>query len=391
MRVIDRVLIHVLVAAAAALIGLAAGAAPPPGSSGFAADLSGSSWLFVSGFGKREDRTVGGGLLFAAGEWLASDDDGESYSGSFQRGVKKGKKNTFYFSYDAAGREAVERVVASWVRERLLAQEGIDTEVVVALDGGSATGRLKKKGKRFIVTGKFPFTATAPELGQSRSGTYSFKVSGPVRAVVVGEEPWGDARVVDVIIEGAGRVTGVGFDFACDAVCRFYADEGAAFLLEAEPSQGRAFQGWSGCDEVEGRTCTFLVTSERRVTASFGSGLSAQTRITSLPTSGLAGYRFRMSFECVGPVCTHALGLPVFTIQWKFFPPGGYPTGAVDWSSGTRTIPCDTRYACSASGSTGEILWPNPVEGYWCFRVKDGPEDSVSPYSTERCIDLQPQ
>jgi hypothetical protein len=384
-RTIEGLIIPALVAAAGALIGLAAAAAPAPGSAGSAVDLRGSSSLFVKGLGTQKDRSVSAELVFAAGEWLAHDDDGEVYSGSVQSGTRR-RKNKLYFSYDAAGREAVARVVASWARQRLLEWKGIDTEVAIDLQGGSATGTLKQHGAFLTVKGSFPFIATAPELGRSRRGVYRFEVRGPVRSVIVDGEQ--RSSNVEIVVEGGGRVLGEGI--SCDAVCSFAAEPGSAVLLEAEAASGWAFDGWSGCDDAAAG-CAFLVTGDRRITASFRPTLASTARITSLPATGLYGHRFRMTFECTGPVCTFAGGNAMFTIQWKAYRPGSYPTGPVDWSTPSGARECSPTIGCSANGRFGEILWPNPETAYWCFRVKNGSADSGAPYSTERCIDVRPQ
>jgi hypothetical protein len=389
---IPRICVLGVFAIATALCGPgAAHAAPAPGSAGTAVSLTGRSTLKVAGLGKRPsvDPSVSAEAVFAAGEWMATDGEGESYEGVFTQGGRGGR--TFFFHYDASSREAVERVVAAWAREMLLARRGVDAEVVARIGEPRVSGVFEGKGRRFKVTGTVPFTATAPELGESRKGTYRFRLAGAPRAVIVGGVPAppqdGDLRTLEVAVEGQGRVSGTSHTLECDEVCSFPVSNGTAIELEAQPAPGWSLRGFSGCDASNGPVCTLLVSGDRRVTATFaqGGGLASQAVITSLPRQGLASQPFRMTFECVGPICTSP---PVFTIQHVFH--GSRPFPPVNWSAPTSSFTCTAAYGCTATGHAGELVVPSPRSGRHCYRVKNGFADSAGPWSTERCIEVQP-
>jgi hypothetical protein len=222
---------------------------------------------------------------------------------------------------------------------------------------------------------------------------YRFKLAGATRSVIFeGIGPGGPLRTLEIVVEGEGQVSGPGHGIpGCEDVCRFQADDGAAIELEAEPAPGWTFRGWSGCDDAAGAACTLLLWGDRRITATFapGSGLASVARITSLPRMGLQFQPFRMTFECVGPVCVSALGKLVFSVQWVAYVLDEVPPATVDWSAPSGTVSCISEYGCSTSASSGELVVPSPYAGRYCFRVKNGTPQGREPWSTERCIDVR--
>ena len=68
---------------------------------------------------------------------------------------------------------------------------------------------------------------------------------------------------------GTGTVTsGDGF-INCGTVCSYSYFSGTQVTLTETPSQGSSFTGWSGCDSINGNTCTVTMISGRTVLATF--------------------------------------------------------------------------------------------------------------------------
>jgi hypothetical protein len=65
---------------------------------------------------------------------------------------------------------------------------------------------------------------------------------------------------------GTGSVTG---SVNCNSNCSTTLPTGTTATLDATPSFGSTFGGWSGCDSVTGTTCTVLMNTSRTVTVTF--------------------------------------------------------------------------------------------------------------------------
>ena len=102
-------------------------------------------------------------------------------------------------------------------------------------------------------------------------GTHPFAVEQPAPAVV-------DAPNYSVTVEGAGTGTGVvtGGAISCPGTCEQNYPAGSQVTLSATPSAGSEFAGWSGGECAGTDTCTFLVTANTTVTATF----IAETQLT---------------------------------------------------------------------------------------------------------------
>jgi hypothetical protein len=66
---------------------------------------------------------------------------------------------------------------------------------------------------------------------------------------------------------GSGTVTGPGI--GCGSDCSESLDYGTALTLTAAPSNGSRLTSWSGCDSINGNTCTVTVNQNKTVTATF--------------------------------------------------------------------------------------------------------------------------
>ena len=69
---------------------------------------------------------------------------------------------------------------------------------------------------------------------------------------------------------GAGIVTSAPEGLECPPVCSAEFDRGSSVRLEARPSGGLAFLGWTGACSGRSSSCTVLTDGEKRVGASFG-------------------------------------------------------------------------------------------------------------------------
>jgi hypothetical protein len=78
---------------------------------------------------------------------------------------------------------------------------------------------------------------------------------------------------------GKGTVTSSPAGVNCGTACSSDFVINTTVTLTATPALGSVFNGWTGCDAVNGSTCTVLVTSNKSVSASFlGSRFPKQTR-----------------------------------------------------------------------------------------------------------------
>jgi len=71
---------------------------------------------------------------------------------------------------------------------------------------------------------------------------------------------------------GAGTVTGVPAGINCGAACSAAYDANTNVTLTAAANAGSAFANWSGCDSVNGNTCTVTMNNSRTVNAAFNVG-----------------------------------------------------------------------------------------------------------------------
>jgi photosystem II stability/assembly factor-like uncharacterized protein len=97
---------------------------------------------------------------------------------------------------------------------------------------------------------------------------------------------------VDTVGDGAGTVTSAPEGITCGDDCTELYPSGTSVTLEAVPAADSLFTTWSGCDSVEGMSCTVTMDSARSLTAGFDlkrfvlrvrkSGLGKGT-VTSIP------------------------------------------------------------------------------------------------------------
>src|SRR5207245_2884553 len=64
---------------------------------------------------------------------------------------------------------------------------------------------------------------------------------------------------------GNGTVTSTPPGINCGAACSAAYDSGAVVTLTAAPDLGSIFNGWTGCDSVDGATCTVTMSRGRAV------------------------------------------------------------------------------------------------------------------------------
>ncbi|CAB4565123.1 unannotated protein [freshwater metagenome] len=84
---------------------------------------------------------------------------------------------------------------------------------------------------------------------------------------------------------GSGLVTSTGGAIDCGPSCSTVVDDGAAITLQATPSQGSRFLGWSGACTGPSAGCTVTVTDTTSVGAEFGPAACA-----SVSASGRVGW-----------------------------------------------------------------------------------------------------
>ncbi len=68
---------------------------------------------------------------------------------------------------------------------------------------------------------------------------------------------------------GTGTVASSPGGITCGSTCSASFDMNAAVTLTASPATGSVFQSWSGCDSVNGASCTVTMSASRTVTATF--------------------------------------------------------------------------------------------------------------------------
>ncbi len=108
-------------------------------------------------------------------------------------------------------------------------------------------------------SGSDSFTFTASDgSAASDPATYSITVTADEEATLT----------VNKSGTGTGSVSGDGI--TCGGDCTETAEVGTVFVLSATADSGSSFDGWSGCDSVDGNSCTVtLASGGTTVTASF--------------------------------------------------------------------------------------------------------------------------
>jgi protocatechuate 3,4-dioxygenase beta subunit len=114
---------------------------------------------------------------------------------------------------------------------------------------------------------------------------------------------------------GTGTITSSP-GYNCSGTCRQEYNSGVMVSLDAAAAAGSTFSGWTGCDSVNGATCTVSMTSARSVSANFtrlslGTG-TVYGRITDSSGAGVANALVRVvreydSASCSGPSCMNVL------------------------------------------------------------------------------------
>jgi len=98
---------------------------------------------------------------------------------------------------------------------------------------------------------------------------------------------------------GAGTVTGTGI--SCGSDCSQGYDYGTSVTLTATPGTGSKFMSWTGCNSVNGNTCSATVTANKSVTAAFGLENYA---VTATKTGNGTGTLTASGLSCSGNTCT---------------------------------------------------------------------------------------
>lgn len=93
-------------------------------------------------------------------------------------------------------------------------------------------------------------------------------------------------------ISCGGTVTSINVPFiitsgASGTICSQALTPNAVITLVAAPDNGSIFNGWSGCDNLNGNTCTTLMTSDKTVTATFTKQSFLLTVVNANPTQGV--------------------------------------------------------------------------------------------------------
>jgi hypothetical protein len=68
---------------------------------------------------------------------------------------------------------------------------------------------------------------------------------------------------------GSGTVQSLGSGISCGGSCSYAAEHGTKLELEAVPSPGSGFEGWTGACRGQGRICRLMITEPRMVSATF--------------------------------------------------------------------------------------------------------------------------
>ena len=100
---------------------------------------------------------------------------------------------------------------------------------------------------------------------------------------------------------GTGTVTSNPLGINCGSDCSEAYANGIAVDLTASPDTGSTFNGWTGCDLVNGNTCTVMMTTNKSVNVAFT--LHQYTLIATKTGSG-SGNLIASGLSCIGNTCT---------------------------------------------------------------------------------------
>jgi hypothetical protein len=99
-------------------------------------------------------------------------------------------------------------------------------------------------------------TCTVNTINQNKTVTATFTLDVPQYTLLIQK-----------VGTGSGTVTGGGID--CGSTCSLSLAGGTSVTLTAAPSTSSSFTSWSGCDSINGNTCTVTLNQNRIVTATF--------------------------------------------------------------------------------------------------------------------------
>lgn len=110
--------------------------------------------------------------------------------------------------------------------------------------------------------------------GTSSGGSYSY-------GTIFRLEPY---AVLSVSNSGSGTAASSDGHIYCGATCSYAYLAETQVALSAVPSPGYTFDGWSGCDQVNGSYCSVTMTSAKNVTATFTTADVILTSLTLKPS-----------------------------------------------------------------------------------------------------------
>ncbi len=107
---------------------------------------------------------------------------------------------------------------------------------------------------------------------------------GDDTASVIDGTPVTHLLAVSMAGTGRGLVSGGGGHIYCGEVCSYAFDTGTQVTLSALPAPGSTFNGWTGCDKVNGSYCSVTMTGAKNVAASFDVANVMLTSLTLKPS-----------------------------------------------------------------------------------------------------------
>ena len=141
---------------------------------------------------------------------------------------------------------------------------GPDGSVVVSgacTDSFYPPGTLSVQAK-ITPTQRGTYVVVLYAAGNDATINYNLEVS-----CYLGSCPLPAPLTVDKV--GSGTVTSADGDIDCGSTCSYTYDSGTQVMLTATPDPGWTFTSWSGCDSINGNTCSVTMTGSRTVTATF--------------------------------------------------------------------------------------------------------------------------